>query len=350
MDSNPLYDIEKTYLENAFEGPFFNDEIPQRSFPPEEEWVSFLGFKVASTIGVPAGPLLNARWTSLAGKLGFDIVTYKTIRSKAHPGHPLPNMIFVDMKEGKAIQRGLPSSLEELSVTNSFGMPSMDPAFLREDIPRAKETLAKGQLLIVSVVGAGDTFETLRDDFVAAALFAKEAGAPVIEVNFSCPNVKGAEGMLYTDPEKVFALGQALSSALGTTPLIAKIGSIRNDSTLSQILHAGAESGIAAISGLNSVSAKVTTPLGLPALGPTRETSGICGSAIREEALHFVKRARQILDRDALPLTLIGVGGIVLPSHFTQFFLAGADSVMSATGMMWDPFLASHYHNKEIYV
>src|ERR1700733_8015912 len=66
----PLYDIGKTYLENALHGPFFNAQIPKRSFPPKEKWIDFLGHKVASPLGVPAGPLLTANWIKLAAALG----------------------------------------------------------------------------------------------------------------------------------------------------------------------------------------------------------------------------------------------------------------------------------------
>jgi hypothetical protein len=58
-------------------------------------------FVVATPIGVPAGPLLNARWIEVAAKLGFDVLTYKTIRSVEFSGHPVPNMIYVDIKEGE---------------------------------------------------------------------------------------------------------------------------------------------------------------------------------------------------------------------------------------------------------
>src|SRR5579885_1311475 len=91
----PIYDIEKTYAVNAAEGPFFQGEIPKR--PHSDHRIDFLGFSLRSPIGVPAGPLLNSRWVALAAKLGYDLPVYKTIRSFAHPGHGLPNMVFVDV-------------------------------------------------------------------------------------------------------------------------------------------------------------------------------------------------------------------------------------------------------------
>jgi dihydroorotate dehydrogenase len=50
----------------------------------------------------------------------------------------------------------------------------------------------------------------------------------------------------------------------------------------------------------------------------------------------------------ALFLALLGCGGIMLPEHFDAFFEAGADVAMSATGLMWDPYLAMRYHARAL--
>jgi hypothetical protein len=52
---------------------------------------------VASPLGVPAGPLLTSKWTDLAARLGFDVVTYKTIRSSEFAGHPVPNVVYLEL-------------------------------------------------------------------------------------------------------------------------------------------------------------------------------------------------------------------------------------------------------------
>jgi dihydroorotate dehydrogenase len=38
--------------------------------------------------------------------------------------------------------------------------------------------------------------------------------------------------------------------------------------------------------------------------------------------------------------TIIGVGGVSSPEDFQEYRKAGADIVMSATGAMWNPYLA----------
>jgi dihydroorotate dehydrogenase len=36
----------------------------------------------------------------------------------------------------------------------------------------------------------------------------------------------------------------------------------------------------------------------------------------------------------------VGVGGVTVPEDFEEYRAAGADIVMSATGAMWNPYLA----------
>lgn len=351
-----LYDIHKTYLENAEKGPFFDGQVPKRKMPGKEQWIDFLGYRVASRIGVPAGPLLTANWIELAGKLGFDIPIYKTIRSTEHPSHPLPNMVFVDThgmipNENRLRQATLvqtPSSkLEELAVTNSFGMPSRSPSFLFEDIAKANACLQEGQVMVVSVVGSVRGDCSFIEDFVKVATLAKEAGAKIVEANFSCPNVGKSEGCLYMSPTTVAEIGKALVKAISPLPLIIKVGTFPSEEQMGEVFLAAARAGIRAISGINTVSMAVVDSTGNPALGPQRPTSGICGGPIREVALHFIETASKINKREKLDLTLLGVGGITLPEHFDRFFEAGADVAMSATGMMWDPYLAARYHQQK---
>jgi len=347
----PIYDIKKSYVDNLEHGPFFDSEFPKRQMPDPDLWIDFLGFPVASPLGVPAGPLLSSNWTKLAAELGFDIVIYKTIRSKPFPAHPLPNMIYVNTQDAPpAIRTELPAhSIEELGVTNSFGMPSMSPAFLMEDIARANEALVPGQVLVVSVVGTPRPNEDFFEDFVKTALFAREAGAKIIEANFSCPNVATKDGILYTNPDTVYQLGTKLVKALGETPLIIKVGLFQSDKQMREVLNAAAKAGIRAVSGINTVSMPVVNESGEPALGEKRKTSGICGGPIRESALKFIRTARNFIDEDKLDLCLMGCGGITTAEHFEQFLDAGANVAQSATGMMWDPLLAMRYHAKKGY-
>lgn len=343
----PLYDIHKSYAENLAQGPSFTGEIPHRTFLPESQWIDFLGYRVASPLGVPAGPLLDSRWTTLAARLGFDIVTYKTIRSQKYSGHPLPNIIYVEASpqdSRTAYEVSPPADAASISITNSFGMPSMPESYLQEDIAKARRYLMKGQLLIVSVVGTPEFSSTIPEDFVRAALLAKEAGAQVIEANFSCPNISSKEGSLYCDPESAYLTASLLAKAVAPLPLIIKVGAFKERWMLEKLLTALARANVRAVCGINSVSMRVLTNKNEPALGEERITSGVCGNLIRTDALEFVRAAKQIILKEGLDLELAGCGGIMQPEQFDQFLESGSKVAMSATGMMWDPYLASKWH------
>jgi dihydroorotate dehydrogenase len=346
----PIYDIEKSYTENATHGPFFDGELPQRELPPRQEWIDFLGQPVASRFGVAAGPLLNSRWIGLASQLGYDLLTYKTIRSHPFASHPLPNMLYVDTegelsgeREGGVVyQRDEPfTSLDELAVSNSFGNPSKSADFLYEDIARCHSLITEGQAVIVSVVGAKD--DDLLGDFLKAAQIAKAAGAKIIETNFSCPNVTSKDGALYTSPDDVYRFTRAISQVIAPIPLIIKVGALLDPAVLRGVLCAAARGGAQAVSGINTIKMELRKRNGEPALGENRVHSGICGAPIRSVGLQFVRAAHKVIHEEKLDLTLIGVGGIVRPEHVDLYLEAGGDFAQTATGMMWDPYLAARY-------
>jgi len=330
----PIYDINKTYAENAAEGPLFKGKFPAR--PPAQKPFDFLGHSINSPIGVPAGPLLTSSWIALASKLGFDVPTYKTIRSQAYPSHKLPNVAFLDAK-GRRIED--PKRLSELTITNSFGMPSKSPDFLLQDIERANRSLSRGQVMIVSVVGTPNLGVSFGEDFVRAALLAKEGGAKIIEANFSCPNVDKADGILYMNPETVQEYTRLIAKAIHPIPLLLKVGTFPNVALMKSVFVAAARGGAKGICGINSVSMPVHPPL-----DEQRTTSGTCGAAIRPAALSFIRESAHIIQKERLDLVLLGCGGIMESEHFDEFIQAGANIAMSATGMMWDPYLASRYH------
>lgn len=340
----PLYNPEKTYLENLADGPFFKGTIPVR---PPFSWKEFLGFNIASPIGVPAGPLLNANWISLAADLGYDVLTYKTIRSYEHPSHPLPNIAFIDAPDlldpanlpDRIKRQNLPpTSIDQLAITNSFGNPSRSPDYLKKDIPLAIEKLHPGQLLIVSIFG------TTEEEYLDCARLAGLCGSPVIEANLSCPNVSKKEGNLFANPEAVEELSRKLVGVIGDTPLVIKLGAIPDQRRLQKVLTAAARAGARAVCGINTISMAVHPPL-----SHSRQTCGICGAPIFKAALAFTREAREVIDKEKLGLELMATGGATQPEHLKQMLDAGASIAMTATGMMWDPYLASKYHQGHQY-
>ncbi|EFA82491.1 dihydroorotate oxidase [Heterostelium album PN500] len=357
----PIYDINKSWEENLEKGPFVSDKykVLERNWKSKDQWIDFLGHKVASPLGVPAGPLLNSAWIKFAAEAGFDVVTYKTIRSNPYSGHPVPNVLYIDVPQGqlnKSESGGtlhattqMPGDIEQLAITNSFGMPSKDRAYLLEDIKKAQSYLADGQLMIVSITGTAANASDFIQDFLDVANIALDAGAKVIEVNYSCPNVCTGEGQIYNNPDEVYKISKALVDILQPkgVPLIIKVGVMEDRELMTKLFRRAEEAGVAAIAGINTMSMKITdSKTGAPSLGENRLTSGVCGAPIRSAALDWVRNARSIVNDNKLNLKLLGCGGVVLPEHFDDFLEQGVDIAMSATGLMWDPYIAMKWHNK----
>ena len=91
------YDIAATYRENYERGPVLDGASEIVGTPLKE----FLGRPVRSRFGIAAGLLLNSKWLLGYAQQGFDLLTYKTVRSRHRECYPPPNWVFVDADEGE---------------------------------------------------------------------------------------------------------------------------------------------------------------------------------------------------------------------------------------------------------
>lgn len=348
-----FYDPAKTFDENVTEGPFELGGIDLREQNPEPNY-TFLGHPINFPFGIAAGSLPTSRHTTAAFRWGYDVVVYKTQRSTAFPCNQFPNVLPLQLDGDLTLEKmqgtltvaaDYPSDLSKLSITNSFGVPSPDPSVWMADLPQAIAGAGTGQLLIMSVVGTiqeGFTADHYYDDFAAAALLAKQAGATVVEVNLSCPNV-ASEGVLCYSKDAVYEICKRTRAAIGDTPLIIKIGyfSAEQQSLLETILEQISPY-VSAISAINTLAAAIVDENGEQALpGKGRIKSGVCGAAIKWAGLDMVKRLDQLRKAHDYSYEIIGVGGVMQPADFTEYRAAGADVVQAVTAPMWNPHLAA---------
>ncbi len=77
---HPTYRTDRSFEWNHANGPDFAGPWPAVPDTPMKE---FFGLPVRSRFGVPASVLVNSRWMGTYARLGFDILTYKTVRSQA---------------------------------------------------------------------------------------------------------------------------------------------------------------------------------------------------------------------------------------------------------------------------
>lgn len=354
MLHKPFYDPEKSYEDNYEKGPFgaFADEtIYQQKGDPKFD---FLGQPVYLPFGIASGPLINGKFVKAALDKGFDIVEYKDTRTRKYKCHPLPNVIPVKIDGDLTLEKAQAGLIQDdtyrepIAVTNSFGIPSMDPDVWQPDLRDAALHAKKGQVVIGGLQGTlpeSGGFEAYLEDFKLIMRLVKETGVKIIELNLSCPN-EGAAHLLCFDVERSQKVVEAVKNEIGNIPLIIKIAYFAEDKHLKQLVEAVGKS-VQAIAAINTIPSKVTKENGEQALpGEGRLVSGVCGHPIKWAGVHSVERLHRLREELHLSFNIVGVGGVTTPDDYFTYQEAGADTVMTATGAMWNPFLAQEIKEK----
>jgi dihydroorotate dehydrogenase (NAD+) catalytic subunit len=262
-----------------------------------------------------AGPMLNASGTfdaiaawaafgdELIARFPFHAYVSKTITLRARAGNPPPRLLEA------------PSGL-----LNSIGLPNKGlEGFLTQDLP----VLARLPVpLVVSVMGS-DREELGR---LVAEVGARPEVA-LLELNFSCPNVKtGLE--MGADPAEAARVVQHVRP-LTEAPLVVKLSPIATDPAA--VAVAAADAGADAISLINTLPGMALDPrTRRPWLGGG--SGGLSGPAVRAVALAQVAAVARGVD-----VPVIGMGGVTSGEHAADLMTAGASVVAVGTESFRDP-------------
>ncbi len=102
----------------------------------------------------------NIRSITLSSRLGFDIITHKTIHRIPHPAHSFPNVAHVniqsqltynDINTTVVTSHAPPRSTDLLAITNSIGNASTNHSFITQTIDSAKNILYAGIPIATSI-------------------------------------------------------------------------------------------------------------------------------------------------------------------------------------------------------
>jgi len=343
------YNLARSYRWNYEHGPLLPGRAPRA---PAGSGGRVLGYRVRSRFGVSAGPLLNARWIRAYARLGYDILTYKTVRTRFRPCFSMPNVVIADapaqlagaeVKEPVVTAR-TSRTAQVPTVAISFGMPSMEPDVWRRDVRRAREALGPGQILVVGTVGTVDESRdpnALAEDFAACAALAAGAGAHVVEVHLACPNTSDEHPcMIYEDHDLAEHIVESVRRRIKGHPAIAKLGFASRPEVLRDLVRRVARhmDGVLLVNGLQR---PIIRPDGTPAFpGAHRRLAGISGDGTREASLATVRDALAIRNALGLDLEVWAVGGLSTPAEVAGALGMGADAALVATAAMFDPLLA----------
>ena len=357
------YNINKTFEYNSEKGPF---EMPTNKSASIKKILGaygieadFFGFKTKLPIGVAPGSLHNMRYMEAAMRDGFEVLTWKTFRSMhrlAHRndgtylGHNIVFLPHEPISESAIGTRRIgalkaPDEPALVSITNSVGMPSPEPATWMQYIKQgiALEHKYKKRVL-TSVVGTarpGDDIHALARDYAFAARCAESAGETVVEINLSCPNVSGKEGVIFKDIHDTTIIARTVKESFykKDTKLLIKLGFASYEHYRDMLRSCAPY--IDGIVAINTIPMQVVDERGKQAL-PGGLSSGTCGAAIIDlavEAVRSLVRAKKELGEDVHHIKIIGCGGVTNAENFMRHIDAGAEFVMCATAALFNPVL-----------
>ncbi len=226
----------------------------------------------------------------------------KGLSLKPHHGNPLPRVWE-----------------ERYGMINSIGLQNVGvDTFFSKYFPFFEK---KKTPIIVNFFGFTE------DEYIACAQSVKPHPLIVaLEMNLSCPNIKKGGISFGKDPNMVGGIVKQVK-AVTTIPLIAKLTpEVKN---LVEIAIAAYEAGADGFTLINTMPGAIvdTRQKRVPIKG------GLSGPMLRPIALKAVHEISK-----AVPVPIIGAGGIMDFSDAISFFMAGATAIQVGTATFVDPY------------
>ena len=187
------------------------------------------------------------------------------------------------------------------------------------------------KILVATIMGSSD------EEWFELAKKCEQAGADLIEGNFSCPQMTthamGSD--VGSDPKLVEQYTKAVVKAT-KIPFIAKM--TPNITTIEPPARGAMKGGAKGVSAINTVKS-ITNPdldsfTALPVVNGKSSISGYSGAAIRPIALRFVANLCTDAELMGKGIQISGVGGIETWRDALEFLLLGARNVQVTTAVM----------------
>ena len=195
-----------------------------------------------------------------------------------------------------------------------------------EDLRKLKAAYPN-KVLIASIMGPTEK------DWEELARLVTEAGADMIEMNLSCPQMTthamGSDVGTNAELCKSFCAAVKRGSQL---PMMAKMTpNITDMVPVAKACLEGGADGIAAINTIKSVcNVDLNRKIGMPIVNGKSAISGYSGKAVKPVALRFVQQLRT-----GIPgVEISGIGGIETWEDAAEFLLLGSTTLQVTTSIM----------------
>ena len=185
------------------------------------------------------------------------------------------------------------------------------------------------KVIIASIMGQNE------EEWTTLARLAENAGADIIECNFSCPQMEG-EGLgsdVGTDPELVRIYTAAVRRGTGL-PILAKM--TPNITSMEEPARAAVEAGANGIAAINTIKSIMNVDLHdfttSPNVDGRSTVGGYSGKAVKPIALRFIHDMKK--DPVLADVPISGMGGIETWIDAAEFIAMGCETVQVTTAVM----------------
>lgn len=279
--------------------------------------ITFLGVKFPNPFCLSSSPVGNCyEMCAKAYDEGWGGVVFKTIG----PKHFVINEVSPRFD---ALQK------EDTPFIGFKNMEQIAEHSLEEnlrDLRRLKQEYPD-KVLIASIMG------TNEQDWVDLARLVEEAGADMIEMNLSCPQMTSHEmgSDVGTNAELCKKYCQAVKRG-SSLPMMAKMTpNVTDMVVIAKACLEGGADGIATINTIKSIcNVDLDKKIGLPVVNGKSSISGYSGKAVKPIALRFIQQLRTGIPN----VEISGIGGIETWEDAAEFILLGSKTLQVTTAIM----------------
>ncbi|MEM2887999.1 MAG: dihydroorotate dehydrogenase [Candidatus Bathyarchaeia archaeon] len=206
----------------------------------------------------------------------------------------------------------------ECGLLNALGLPNPGIRKFSEEL---REISSLGVPLILSVYGYS------AKEYGAVAKIGEKAGVDAVELNLSCPHVKGVGAEIGQNPEKIREIVKEVKAQV-SVPVFAKL--TPNVSDITDLAKAAAASGADGVTAINTVRAMaIDVETAHPIL--SNRIGGLSGGAVKPIAVRCVYEIFE-----AVKVPIIGCGGVRTWKDAVEFMLAGASAVQVGSAIAFE--------------
>jgi len=281
--------------------------------------MDFCGIRFENPFCLSSSPVSNhAEMCARAFDAGWGGIVYKTLglEKSFKVIMPSPRLSVYNYGDKRFIGLQNAEQITDRPIKDNI----RDIAWLKKNYPK--------KVLISSIMGYEDK------DWIELAKLSEDAGADMLELNFSCPQMAHPSAGHRTgqDFHAVATFTEVVKKA-SKLPVMAKM--TPNITDMVPVALAAKEGGADAISAINTIKAITDIDINnfspLPNIHGHSSATGFSGPSVKPVAMRFVS---DLYKSEPLALPISAVGGIETWIDALHFLLLGATNLQVTTGIL----------------